>query len=128
MGGLVKPQLGFLFLEIECFLVFFVLFSWSDQSEFFSDSWILFNLTRPRKVQVYSLISAEFTFTPWSMDLFIRVQFQLHVEHTVLQPFRHIEIIVHIAISVLPGNYLHLSQVKLVRVKTQNNIETMSQS
>ena len=41
---------------------------------------------------------------PWSLDLFIRVSFQLNEEHIVLQPLRRIELIVHIAISVLPGN------------------------
>ena len=41
-------------------------------------------------------------FAPWSLDLYIRVPFHLHWdgEHTVLQPFRHIKLIVHIAISV----------------------------
>ena len=59
------------------------------------------------KVQVYSLMSnlnsfhPTLQFTPWSMYLFIRVQFQLHREHTVLQPCRRIGFIVHIAISVL---------------------------
>ena len=47
-------------------------------------------------------------FTPWSLDLFI----QLPGEHTVLQPFRRIELIVHIDISVLAGTHFHLSQVK----------------
>ena len=56
-------------------------------------------------------------FTPWSLDLFIRVSFQLPGEHTVLQPFRRIELIVHIAITVLPGTHFHLSQVKHLRVK-----------
>ena len=76
------------------------------------------------KVQVfYSLISSLKTYhstlhlTPWSLDLFICVPFQLHGEHTVLQPFRRIELIVHIAISVLPGTHFHLSQVKHLRVK-----------
>ena len=49
-------------------------------------------------------------FTPWSPDLFIRVPFQLHGEHTVLQPFRRIEVILHIVISVLPGT--HFTWVK----------------
>ena len=63
-------------------------------------------------MQVYSLISSLKTYhptlhlTPWSLNLFIRVPFQLHGEHTVLQPFRLIEVIVHIAISVLPGTRL----------------------
>ena len=67
------------------------------------------------KVQVYSPTSSLKTchptlhVTPWSLDLFIRVLFQLHGEHTVLQPFRRIELIIHIAISVLPGTYLYLS-------------------
>ena len=73
-------------------------------------------------MQVYSLISCLKTYhltlhlTPWSLDLFIRVPFQLHGEHTVLQPFQRIELIVHIAISVLLGTHLHLSQVKHFRV------------
>ena len=51
-------------------------------------------------------------------------------EHTVLQPFRRIEFIMHIAISVLPGTHFHLSQVKHLRVKylvQGHNIETMFQ-
>ena len=81
------------------------------------------------KVQVYSLISSLKTYhrtlhlTPWSLDLFIRV-------HTVLQPFRRIEHIVHIAISVLPGTHFHLNQVKHLRVKCLgqgHNILTMSE-
>ena len=39
----------------------------------------------------------------------MRVPFQLHREHTVMQPFRRIEFIKHIALSVLPGTYFHLS-------------------
>ena len=75
------------------------------------------------KVKVYSVISSLKTYhptlhlTPWSLDLFIRVPFQLHGEHTVLQPFRRIELIVHIAISVLPGTHFHLSQVERLMVK-----------
>ena len=48
-------------------------------------------------MQVYSLISSLKTYhptlhlTPWSLDLFIRVPFQLHGEHTVLQAFRRIK-------------------------------------
>ena len=61
------------------------------------------------KMQVYSLISSisfDFTIlTPWSLDLFIRVPSQLHGEHTILRPFRRIELIIHIAISVLPGTH-----------------------
>ena len=34
-----------------------------------------------------------------------------------MQPSRCIELIVHIAISVLPGTHSHLSQVKHLRVK-----------
>ena len=44
-------------------------------------------------------------FNPWSLDLFIRVPSQFHREHTVLQPFRRIELIIHITISVLRGTY-----------------------
>ena len=70
------------------------------------------------QVQVYSLISSLTTYHPtlhfflWSLDMFIRVPFQLHGKHTVLQPFRCIELIVHITISVLPGTHFRLSQVK----------------
>ena len=63
-------------------------------------------------------------FTPWSLDLFIRMPFQLHGEHTVLEP------LIAIAISVLTDTHLHLSQVKHVRVKylaQGHNIETLSQ-
>ena len=48
-----------------------------------------------------------------------------------MQPIRRIELIVHIAISVLPGTHLHLSEEKHVRVKRlaqENHIETMSLS
>ena len=73
------------------------------------------------KVQVYSVISnisSDFyIFTPCSLDLFSRVPSQLHREHTVLQPFRCIELIIHTASSVLPGTHFHLSQVKHLRVK-----------
>ena len=75
------------------------------------------------KVQVYSLISSLKTYhptshlTPWSLDLFNRVPFQLHGGHTALQPFRRIELVLHIAIYVLPGTHFHLSQVKHLRVK-----------
>ena len=42
------------------------------------------------KVQVSSLISSLATlhYTRWSLDLFLREPFQLHGDHTVLQPFR----------------------------------------
>ena len=84
----------------------------------------------------YSLISSLKTyhrtlhFTTWSLNLFIHVPFQLPGEHTVLQPFRRIELIVHIAISILPGTHFHLSQVKHLRVKCLaqgHTILTMSQ-
>ena len=71
----------------------------------------------------YSLISSLKTYHPfltfyhWSLDLFICVQLQLHGDHTVLQPFRRIELLVHIVISVLPGTYFYLSPVKHLRVK-----------
>ena len=56
--------------------------------------------------------------------------FQLPGEHTVLQPFQRIELIEHIAISVLPGTHFHLSQVNHLRVKClakEHTILTMSQ-
>ena len=96
-------------------------------------SWII--LLKKVKMQIYNLISRIssdfYIFTPWSLDLFIRVPYQLHGEHTVLQPFRRIELNIHIAISVLPGtHYFHLSQAKHVRVECLAQgykIETMSQ-
>ena len=54
-------------------------------------------------------------FTHWSLGLFICVRFRLHGEHTILQPFRRIKLIVQIAISVLPGTHYHLSQVEHLR-------------
>ena len=67
---------------------------------------VSFSLVLNVNVQVfYSPISSLKTyhrtlhFTPWSLDLIIRVLFQLPREHTVLQPFRRNELIVHIAIS-----------------------------
>ena len=54
------------------------------------------------QVQDYCLVSNLKTyhptlhFTSWSLDLFIRVPFQFHGYHTVLQPFWRIEHIVHI--------------------------------
>ena len=69
--------------------------------------------------------------TPWSLDLFIRVPPQLYGEHTVLHPFRRIELIIsHFAISVLPGTHFHLSQAKHLSVKCLaqgHNLETMFQ-
>ena len=62
-------------------------------------------------MQVYNLISSLKThqlnlhFTPLSLDVFICVPFQLHGEHTVLQPFRRIELILHIAVSVISGSF-----------------------
>ena len=85
------------------------------------------------KVKIYSLISSLKTYHPtshfnhWSLDLFIRVPSQLHGEHTVLQPFRRIELFIHIAISVLPGTHFHLSQVRVKCLAQGNNIEPMSQ-
>ena len=71
-------------------------------------------------MQVYSLIASRPMKTyhptlhvkPWSMNLLVFVSFQLHGEHTVLQPFRRIELTVHIFPSVLPGTILNLSQVR----------------
>ena len=69
-----------------------------------------------KKLQAYSLISSLssdfYIFTPWSLNLFISMPFQFHGEHTVLHPFRHIELVIHIAISVLPGSLLILTWVK----------------
>ena len=91
-------------------------------------------LLKKVKVQVYSLISSissDFLhFYSLVTGLFIRVRSQLNREHTVLQPFRRIELIIHIAISVLPGTHFYLSRVKHFMVKCLgqgHNIETMSQ-
>ena len=49
-------------------------------------------------------------------------------ESIVLQPFRCIELIIHTAISALPGTHFHLSQVTHLRVKylaQGHNIETL---
>ena len=59
----------------------------------------------------YSLISSLKTyhrtlhFTPWSLDLFIRVPSRLPGEHTVLQPFRRIELIVYTHCHLCPTRY-----------------------
>ena len=69
-------------------------------------------------------------FTPWSLDQLVCVSFQLLGDNTVLQPFRRIELFVHIAISVLASTDLHPSQVKHMRVKClaqRQIIQTMSQ-
>ena len=69
-------------------------------------------------------------FNPLSLDLFICVPFQLHGEHIVPQPFRRNKLLLQIAISVLPGTHLHLSQVRSVRVNClfqKHNIEAISQ-
>ena len=72
-------------------------------------------------MHAYSLISSIFSYfyisTPWSLYLFRRVPSQLHWEHTVLQLFRRIEIIIHTAVSVIPGTYFYPSQGKHLRVK-----------
>ena len=88
-------------------------------------------------MQFYSLILSLTTYhlTLHSVyllvtHLFIRVSSQLDEMNTSLQAFRCIELMVHIVISVIPDNHLHLSQVKQVRVKcfTQgHSIETMFQ-
>ena len=71
-------------------------------------------------------------FIPWSLDLFIRVSIELHAKSTVLQPFRRIAFILHIAIFVSPGNHFPLSQhgqVKPVKCLGQGHtIVTMSQN
>ena len=55
------------------------------------------------------------------------VPFQRHSLHTVLQPFRRIELMVHIDTFVLPGTNLRLIQVKHIQLKCFAKIETMSQ-
>ena len=66
-------------------------------------------------VYYWGLLSADYPPPPpWSLNQFIRLPFQLHGQHTALQPLRHDELIVHIAIFDLPGPHLHMSQVKHV--------------
>ena len=85
-------------------------------------------------MQVDSLISSIssdfYICIPSSLGLFIHVPSQLQGEHTALRPFRRIEPIIHIAISVLPGTHFHMSQVKHLRVEClaqRHNVEIMSQ-
>ena len=75
------------------------------------------------KVQVYSLILSLKTLHP-TLDFYPLVtepvrSFAISTRrrHKVLQPFRRIELIVHIDIFVLPGTHLNPSQVNHVRVK-----------
>ena len=98
---------------------------------------MLYCHARPRTVKgkgagIYSLIVKTYhpnlDLYPLAMDLLIRVSFQLYREHTVLQPFRRIELIVHIAISVLPGTHAHLSQVKHLRMKCLTQGHTIQDS
>ena len=88
-------------------------------------------------MQVCSLISSLKTYhptlhlTPWSLDLFIRVSAQLHATHTVMHPFRRIELFVHVVISVLPGGAYSFSfesskafegEVPCPRTQHRNNV------
>ena len=77
----------------------------------------------------YKIFHLTFTFlTPghWICS------FVCHLNSTeiILQPFRRIELIIHIAITVITGTHFYLSQVKHLRVEclTQaHNIEKMFQ-
>ena len=69
----------------------------------------------------------SFHFISWSLRLLIRVPFQFNGELTVRQPFRRIELIIHLAISILPGTHFHLSQVKHLRVKCLAQDKTSKQ-
>ena len=85
---------------------------------------------RRRWTNIETAMGECLVFAGWSLDLFIRVPFQLHREHTVLQPFRRNKLITHIAISVPPGTHFHLCLVKHLKVECLaqgHNIETMSQ-
>ena len=71
-------------------------------------------------------------FYPWSLDLCIRVPFQLQDNHTVLQPFRRMELIVNIVIYGIPSTHLLPEGKKHVRVKCiaqghthRNNVPTL---
>ena len=52
-----------------------------------------------------STSSDFYIFTPWSLDLFIRVPSQLHGKHTILQPFRRTEPIVHPTFTFSPPGH-----------------------
>ena len=71
-------------------------------------------------------LSADFTFHPLITGP-VCVPFQLDGKHTVIQPFRRIEFIVRTAISVLPDNHSHLSEVKHVRIKCLSQATTSKQ-
>ena len=79
----------------------------------------------------HTMLCALHTYYPWSLYMFIHVPFQLpcwSIQH--LQLLWRQGQVAHFAISVLPGTYLHLSQVKHVRVKCLaqgHNIEKISQ-
>ena len=64
-----------------------------------------------------SVCDAGSALKSWSLDLFMCVPFIPYWEHTVLQPYRRTELMVQIAISVLPGTSAHVSQVKHLRIK-----------
>ena len=77
----------------------------------------------------HTVLCAIHTYYPWSLDLFIHVIFQLPVLECTTIPAISVLGTNHMVISV-PGNHLHLSQVKHVRVKClvqRHNIEIMSQ-
>ena len=61
----------------------------------------------------HKILCALHTNYAWSLDLIIHISFQLPIlEHTVRQSFQRYELTAHIAISVLSGTDLHMSQVK----------------
>ena len=54
--------------------------------------------------------------TIWLLDLFIRVPFQFHGDHTVLQPFPRIELIVRIAFEC---------EVTCTTTRHRNNVQRL---
>ena len=51
----------------------------------------------------------------------------LHGQHTVLHPSRRTELIVHIAISVLPGTHFQMKHWRVKYLAHRHKIKTMSQ-
>ena len=53
-------------------------------------------------------------FNPWSLGLFIPLQFQLPGEHTAWQPVRRSDAIIHMSIATLADTHLQLGGLEKV--------------
>ena len=76
------------------------------------------------KSKCAGFIAPQYILSDWSLDLFIHGPSQIPRKNTALWPFRRLELITRIAISVLPGTNLLLSGVKHTR-QCQNNVPTL---